>query len=162
MRIGFGPAAIYSTLPPSLSGFVMILPDVPSRLQAGADRCRAGGCRTDLCTGAAYPARGDGPRRCRQSGHDLYPWRNIGMLQRFVFAIGACLAGLAGMMLGPLTSVESGMGEPLLILSLVVIIIGGVGSFRGRYRRHHGRAGRYDRACVAAAFSAAIHGSGNS
>ena len=29
MRIGLGPAAIYSTLPPSLSGFVMILPDVP-------------------------------------------------------------------------------------------------------------------------------------
>ena len=58
---------------------------------------------------------------------------NIGMLQRFVFAIGACLAGLAGMMLGPLTSVESGMGEPLLILSLVVIIIGGVGSIQGAF-----------------------------
>ena len=58
---------------------------------------------------------------------------NIALLQRFVFAIGACLAGIAGMMLGPITTVESGMGEPLLILSLVVIIIGGVGSVQGAF-----------------------------
>ena len=37
------------------------------------------------------------------------------------------------MMLGPLTAVEPGMGEPLLILSLVVIIIGGIGSVRGAF-----------------------------
>ena len=37
------------------------------------------------------------------------------------------------MMIGPLTSVEPGMGEPLLILSLVVIIIGGIGSVRGAF-----------------------------
>ena len=50
------------------------------------------------------------------------------------------------MMLGPLTAVEPGMGEPLLILSLVVIIIGGIGSVRGVYcrfarwrRRYYGR-----------------------
>ena len=29
IRIGFGPAALYSDLPPSLSGFVEILPDTP-------------------------------------------------------------------------------------------------------------------------------------
>ena len=37
------------------------------------------------------------------------------------------------MMLGPLTSVEPGMGEPLLILAFVVIIIGGIGSIRGAF-----------------------------
>ena len=37
------------------------------------------------------------------------------------------------MMLAPLTVVEPGMGEPLLILSLVVIIIGGIGSVRGAF-----------------------------
>ena len=58
---------------------------------------------------------------------------NITRLRRLVFAIGACFAGVAGMMLGPLTSVEPGMGEPLLILSLVVIIIGGIGSVRGAF-----------------------------
>ena len=29
IRIGFGPAALYSDLPPSLSGFVEILPETP-------------------------------------------------------------------------------------------------------------------------------------
>ena len=29
IRIGFGPAALFSSLPPSLSGFVNILPDTP-------------------------------------------------------------------------------------------------------------------------------------
>ena len=37
------------------------------------------------------------------------------------------------MMLGPLTSVEPGMGETLLILAFVVIIIGGIGSIRGAF-----------------------------
>ena len=34
-------------------------------------------------------------------------------------------------MTGPLLSIESGMGDPILILTLVVIVIGGVGSVRG-------------------------------
>ena len=58
---------------------------------------------------------------------------NIRILRRVLFAAGACFAGIAGMMLGPLTAVEPGMGEPLLILSLVVIIIGGIGSVRGAF-----------------------------
>ena len=58
---------------------------------------------------------------------------NIMILFRFIFATGACFAGVAGMMLGPMTAVQPGMGEPLLILSLVVIIIGGIGSVRGAF-----------------------------
>ena len=58
---------------------------------------------------------------------------NIGLLRRFIFSAGACFAGIAGIMLGPLTAVEPGMGEPLLILSLVVIIIGGLGSVHGEF-----------------------------
>ena len=58
---------------------------------------------------------------------------NINLLFRLVFATGATFAGLAGMMIGPLTSIEPGMGEPLLILALVVIIIGGVGSIKGAF-----------------------------
>src|SRR5262249_5035985 len=53
---------------------------------------------------------------------------NIGLLYTLVFALGAALAGLAGMMTGPLFSVESGVGDPILILTLVVIVIGGMGS----------------------------------
>jgi branched-chain amino acid transport system permease protein len=58
---------------------------------------------------------------------------NIGLLYTIVFALGAALAGLAGMLTGPLLSVESGMGDPILILTLVVIVIGGVGSIRGAF-----------------------------
>ncbi len=50
-----------------------------------------------------------------------------------VFALGAGLAGLAGVMSGPIVSVQSGMGEPILILTLVVIVTGGIGSIRGAF-----------------------------
>ncbi len=48
-----------------------------------------------------------------------------------VFAVGAGLCALAGGLLGPLLSVQVGMGESILILAFVVIVIGGIGSVRG-------------------------------
>jgi branched-chain amino acid transport system permease protein len=48
-----------------------------------------------------------------------------------VFAVGAALAGLAGIMAGPIFAVQVGMGEPILILAFVVTVIGGIGSIRG-------------------------------
>lgn len=56
---------------------------------------------------------------------------NIRLLYTWVFGLGALLAGLAGVMAGPILSVESGMGESILILTFVVIVIGGIGSVRG-------------------------------
>jgi branched-subunit amino acid ABC-type transport system permease component len=56
---------------------------------------------------------------------------NIGLLSTLVFAAGAALAGLAGVISAPLLSVQSGLGDPVLILTLVVIVIGGIGSIRG-------------------------------
>lgn len=58
---------------------------------------------------------------------------NIRALNTTVFAMGAALAGLAGLMAGPIVSVQSGMGEPILILTLVVIVTGGIGSIRGAF-----------------------------
>jgi branched-chain amino acid transport system permease protein len=58
---------------------------------------------------------------------------NVGMLFTLIFGIGAALAGLAGVMIGPIESVESGMGESKLILAFVVIVIGGIGSIRGAF-----------------------------
>jgi branched-subunit amino acid ABC-type transport system permease component len=46
-------------------------------------------------------------------------------------ALGAALAGLAGALVGTIQSVQVGMGEPVLILAVVVIVIGGIGSIRG-------------------------------
>jgi len=56
---------------------------------------------------------------------------NIKLLYTLVFGIGACLAGLAGVMAAPFMAVQSGMGENILILTFVVIVIGGIGSIRG-------------------------------
>lgn len=56
---------------------------------------------------------------------------NIGLLNAMLFGVGAMLAGLAGAMAGPVLSVQSGMGEPVLITTLVVIVIGGIGSVSG-------------------------------
>ncbi len=58
---------------------------------------------------------------------------NVKLLNTLVFGLGAALAGLAGVMAGPIVSVQSGMGEPILILTLVVIVTGGVGSIRGAF-----------------------------
>ncbi|MDX3894915.1 branched-chain amino acid ABC transporter permease [Pusillimonas sp.] len=56
---------------------------------------------------------------------------NIKFLNTVVFALGAGLAGLGGLLIAPLVSVQPGMGEPILILTLVVIVVGGIGSIRG-------------------------------
>ncbi|HRL27509.1 branched-chain amino acid ABC transporter permease [Alcaligenes sp. SDU_A2] len=50
-----------------------------------------------------------------------------------VFTLGAALAALAGSLLGPITAVQIGMGEEILILVLVCIVIGGIGSIRGAF-----------------------------
>lgn len=48
-----------------------------------------------------------------------------------LFGLGAALCAVAGGLLGPLLSVQVGMGESILILAFVVIVIGGIGSVRG-------------------------------
>jgi branched-chain amino acid transport system permease protein len=58
---------------------------------------------------------------------------NIKFLNALLFALGAALAGLAGVMAGPILSIQSGMGEPVLITALVVIVIGGIGSIGGAF-----------------------------
>jgi branched-chain amino acid transport system permease protein len=56
---------------------------------------------------------------------------NVRGLFTAVFVFGAALCALAGGLLGPLLAVQVGMGESVLILAVVVIIIGGIGSIRG-------------------------------
>jgi branched-chain amino acid transport system permease protein len=58
---------------------------------------------------------------------------DISRLFMIVFGFGAMLAGFAGAMVAPILSVEPGMGDNLLILTFVVIVIGGIGSIRGAF-----------------------------
>jgi branched-chain amino acid transport system permease protein len=58
---------------------------------------------------------------------------NIKLLYTLVFGLGAALAGLAGIMQAPILTVQTGMGENILILAFVIIVIGGIGSIRGAF-----------------------------
>ena len=54
-------------------------------------------------------------------------------LYRFVFAAGTMVAAAAGMLAAPVESVYPGVGERVLIISFVVVVIGGIGSIRGAF-----------------------------
>jgi branched-chain amino acid transport system permease protein len=58
---------------------------------------------------------------------------DIRFLYRIVFAAGVALAVLAGMIAAPVSSVYPGMGNQVLIISFVVVVIGGIGSIRGAF-----------------------------
>jgi branched-subunit amino acid ABC-type transport system permease component len=58
---------------------------------------------------------------------------DVVMLYTIVFALGAALAGLSGLMAGPIFTVIPGMGDNVLILAFVVIVIGGLGSVHGAF-----------------------------
>jgi len=55
------------------------------------------------------------------------------LLFRFVFAAGVALAAAAGIVAAPIESVYPGIGERVLIISFVVVVIGGIGSIRGAF-----------------------------
>ncbi len=56
---------------------------------------------------------------------------NINMIYRVVFALGVALAALAGMLAAPMSSVFPNMGSQVLIISFVIVVIGGIGSVWG-------------------------------
>lgn len=56
---------------------------------------------------------------------------NVNRTFMLVFALGAAIAGLSGIVDAPLVAVNPDMGTDLLVQSFVVIVIGGVGSFFG-------------------------------
>ena len=58
---------------------------------------------------------------------------NINRLFLFVFALGAAMAGLAGMLIAPITEASIGMGNDIIIVAFVVVIVGGIGSVKGAF-----------------------------
>ncbi|MBS7707760.1 branched-chain amino acid ABC transporter permease [Chelatococcus asaccharovorans] len=128
----WGREPLYLSIPPLLSGQVEILPGVPYpvyRLAVSALAIAAGlGLWLILSrTRLGMQMRGGAERREVMEAMGV----NIRAIATMVFGIGACLAGVAGLMTAPIMPVQSGMGDPILILTLVVMIIGGVGSLRG-------------------------------
>ena len=56
---------------------------------------------------------------------------NVGRVYTLVFASGAALAGLAAVLIVPIRQAHYLMGQEALLLSFIVVIIGGLGSFVG-------------------------------
>lgn len=134
VKMIWGPAPMMMSMPSALSGPVQLLPDLlypayrlliiavglaaalglylfVTRTRAGV-LVRAGASDRQMATlmGVRVP-----------------------LLFLGVFVLGAMLAALAGALLGPVTAIQTGMGEQILILVLVCIVIGGIGSMRGAF-----------------------------
>ncbi len=58
---------------------------------------------------------------------------DIARLFMVVFGLGVALAAFAGMIAAPVSTVYPGMGEQILIISFVVVVIGGIGSIKGAF-----------------------------
>jgi branched-chain amino acid transport system permease protein len=56
---------------------------------------------------------------------------DVGLVHGFVFALGVALAALSGMIAAPVSSIFPGMGGQILIITFVVVVIGGIGSIKG-------------------------------
>lgn len=58
---------------------------------------------------------------------------NIALVSSLVFAGGAALAAFAGVIAGPFLSLQPGMDFETLIFSLIVVVIGGLGTLKGSF-----------------------------
>jgi branched-chain amino acid transport system permease protein len=132
ITILFGRQPLFVNLPEFLSGAVEILPGVPYPVYrlviiAAGLLVALGLYLLIQKTRIGMLVRAGATHRemVRALGVD------IRLLYTLVFGLGALLAGFAGVMAGPVYSVNVGMGEQILILTFVVVVIGGVGSIRG-------------------------------
>jgi len=134
VRIIWGPTALYASVPEFLSGQVEILPGAPFPSYRLA--IIVVGLVVALLlyllvakTRLGMLIRAGASNRVIVGALGV----NVTLLYTFVFALGAALAAFSGLMAGPIFTVESGMGENVLILAFVVIVIGGIGSIRGAF-----------------------------
>ena len=134
VKILWGPQAYFMAVPETLSGSVEILPGAPYpayRLAIVATGIAAALFLYLLITRTRIGMLIRAGATNREMVNALGV--NVDRLYMLVFGLGAALAGLAGVMAGPLLALEVGMGENILILAFVVIVIGGIGSVRGAF-----------------------------
>ena len=134
VKMIWGPAPMMMNMPASLSGPVRLLPDL--LYPAYRLLIIAVGLATALGlylfvtrTRAGVLVRAGASNRQMATLMGV----RVPLLFLGVFVLGAMLAALAGALLGPVTAVQAGMGEQILILVLVCIVIGGIGSMRGAF-----------------------------
>ncbi len=134
VKVAWGAAPLQVPIPPLLDGGIEIMPGLQYPLYRVAVLA-AGIATAGLLwwlvertrTGMLVRAGATNPSMVSALGVD------VRRLFTMVFAFGAMLAGFAGVLAGPIFSVEPGMGDNVLILAFVVIVIGGIGSIRGAF-----------------------------
>lgn len=58
---------------------------------------------------------------------------NVGLVFTLTFAFGAALAGLAGVVGGPIIGLYRDVDFEILMLAIIVVVVGGLGSLRGTF-----------------------------
>ena len=79
----------------------------------------------------SHPPRHDRASRRRRSRYAVRDGRAIQLVFVIVFAFGAGLAGMAGVVGGTFQSISPGEDTRFLLASLIVVIVGGMGSIPG-------------------------------
>lgn len=132
VKIVWGPQALFMAPPAWASGSVMLLPDAPYPTYRLVIIAVGVGVALFL-RHLILNTRTGMLIRAGATHRDMVGALGVDIERLFtlVFGLGAMLAGLAGAMAGPILAIEVGMGENILILTFVVIIIGGIGSVRG-------------------------------
>jgi branched-chain amino acid transport system permease protein len=132
VAVVWGRSALYAGLPGWLSGHVQVLPGVRYPVYR-AVVILVGVAVAVLLSVVVSRTRLGMLIRAGASNRTMVAALgvNIRLLYTVVFGFGAALAGLAGLMAGPIYVVQPGMGEQILIQVFVVIVIGGIGSIRG-------------------------------
>jgi branched-chain amino acid transport system permease protein len=132
VAIVWGRAALFTAVPPALAGHVQVLPGI--RYPAYRAVIILVGLAVAILMYAVVTRtrlgmliRAGASNRAMVSALGV----NVRRLSTLVFGFGAALAGLGGLMAGPIYTVQPGMGEEILIQVFVVIVIGGIGSIRG-------------------------------
>ena len=132
MAMIFGRQPMMAAIPDFLSGSVTFIPGVPYPIYRLAI-IAVGAAVAAILYGLIVHTRIGMLVRAGATHRDMVRALGvrIGVLYTLVFGLGALLAGLAGAMVGPLLSVQVGMGDRILISTFVVIVVGGLGSIRG-------------------------------
>jgi branched-chain amino acid transport system permease protein len=133
-RMVWGPEPLHAPVPPALTGTIDILPGVPyptyrlaiiiaGLIVAALLYVLISKTRTGMLI------RAGASNRIMTTVLGI----NINLVYALIFALGSALAGFAGFVAGPILTVYPGMGDNILIVTLVVLIIGGMGSIKGAF-----------------------------
>ena len=131
LRMIFGAAPIPFSMPDALRGQLFIGDFVYSRYRlvmlaiAAAVVCVLGYVLQRTPFGRVVRAGVQNPDMVAALGISLAPYMAA------IVAISVALAALAGVLLAPIAGVHPAMGNEILTASFVVVVIGGLGSFRG-------------------------------